>query len=198
MELDAAGEEARAPVDDVAEVGGFHTRLAEEESGGRNYNLGGGGGQQLRTHGEDAAEVHGGDAQREEEVDGGLDLGNGCGNQGWVRMEAVKGVDAERIQVEEQFLNLGVLRGGRGNGRRSFILRRFDGWREDDGGGFGGGMRWTMEVLRAGDRREIGVVEGEGSGGGGGGGGGEMQSILHGCYMFRGMRGRESKRKGIR
>lgn len=80
MALDAASKEARTAVDDVAEIGGFHTHLAEEESGGRNYGRGGRGGQKVRAHGENAAKILGGDAQRKKEVHSGFDLGNRCGN----------------------------------------------------------------------------------------------------------------------
>lgn len=86
LPLDAAGQEAGAAVDDVAEVGGLDADLAEEEGGGGDHGGGGGGGQELRAHGENAAEVLHGDAEGEKEIDGGSDLGEGGGDQRRMRV----------------------------------------------------------------------------------------------------------------
>lgn len=109
-------------------------------------------------------------------------------------MKAVKGVDAEGVQVEDDFLDWGILRCGRRNGRRDLVLLRLERGREGDGGGMGR----KVEVSGAEDGGGIWVVEGEGSGSGGDGGGcgGEVESFLHSCYIVRRERGNVDEVEG--
>lgn len=73
--VDAASEEARTTVDDVAEIVAVDVGLPEEKGNGGPHDGFERGGQDFGAHGKSTAEIRGGEAEGVEELDEGLNLG---------------------------------------------------------------------------------------------------------------------------